>query len=123
MMTRQEGKCKMKFKTTQREIKKNYKTVISVPDSGLQNLLNYESPVAYTVRREGWAADIYDMGNGVAITTGYAPFGNVRPSYELRERYEKQAEKVLCISGYEEKVKALQNLQKAFIEEVTLTNY
>ena len=112
----------MKFKTTQREIKENYKTVISVPYCGLQNLLNYESPIAYTVRREGWAADIYDMGNGVAITTGYAPFGNVRPSYELRERYEKQAEKVCCIPGYEEKVKALQKLQKAFIEEVTLTN-
>ena len=113
----------MKFKTTQREIKENYKTVISVPYCGLQNLLNYESPVAYTVRREGWAADIYDMGNGVAITMGYAPFGNVRPSYELRERYEKQAEKVRYIPSYEEKVKALQKLQKAFIEEVTLTNY
>lgn len=57
----------MKFKTTQREIKENYKTVISVPYCGLQNLLNYKSPVAYTVRREGWAADIYDMGNGLQL--------------------------------------------------------
>lgn len=113
----------MKFKTTQREIKENYKTVISVPYCGLQNLLKYESPVAYTVRREGWAADIYDMGNGVAIATGCAPFGNVRTSYEIRERYEKQAEKVFYSLGYEEKVKALQKLQKAFIEEVKLTNY
>ena len=66
----------MKFKTTQKEIKANYNTIICVPYCGLQNLLNYESPVAYTVRREGWAADIYDMGGGVAIVTGYAPFGN-----------------------------------------------
>lgn len=83
----------MKFKTTQKAIKANYNTIICVPYCGLQNLLNYESPVAYTERREGWAADIYDMGGGVAIVTGYAPFGNVRPSYELRERYETQAEK------------------------------
>ena len=84
----------MKFKTTQKAIRANYPTVISVPYCGLQNLLNYESPVGYTVRREGWGADIYDMGGGVAIATGYSPFGNIRPSYELRERYETQAEKI-----------------------------
>lgn len=109
----------MKFKTTQKAIKANYNTIICVPYCGLQNLLNYESPVAYTERREGWAADIYDMGGGVAIATGYAPFGNVRPSYELRERYETQAEKILYISGYEEKRDALRELQRVFIEEVT----
>lgn len=108
----------MKFKTTQKEIRANYPTVISVPYCGLQNLLNYESPVAYTVRREGWAADIYDVGGGVAIATGYAPFGNVRPSYELREKYETQAEKIRYISCYEEKRDALRELQRAFIEEV-----
>lgn len=54
----------MKFKTTQKEIMANYNAIICVPYCGLQNLLNYENPVAYTVRREGWAADIYDMGGG-----------------------------------------------------------
>lgn len=87
----------MKFKTTQKAIWANYNKIICVPYCGLQNLLNYESPVAYTVRREGWAADIYDMGGGVAIVTGYAPFGNIRPSYELRERYETDAEKSAVI--------------------------
>ena len=61
----------MKFKTTQKEIRANYNEIICVPYCGLQNLLNYESPVAYTARREGWGADIYDMGGGVAIVTGY----------------------------------------------------
>lgn len=41
-----------------------------------------------------WAADIYDMGGGVAIVTGYAPFGNIHPAYELRKWYETQAEKI-----------------------------
>ena len=111
----------MKFKTTQKEIRANYNKIICVPYCGLQNLLNYEIPVAYTVRREGWAADIYDMGGGVAIVTGYAPFGNVRPSYELQERYETQAEKIRYnySLAWKEQREQLKQLARAFIEEVT----
>lgn len=102
----------MKFKTTQKAIKANYNTIICVPYCGLQNLLKYESPVAYTERREGWAADIYDMGGGVAIVTGYAPFGNVRPSYELLDKYRYSTK----LNDTRNK---LRELQAAFIEEVT----
>lgn len=107
----------MKFKTTQKEIRANYNRIICVPYCELQNLLNYESPVAYTVRREGWAADIYDMGAGVAVVTGYAPFGNVRPSYELRERYEKQAEKIRYEYSYDQQRESLKSLARDFIKE------
>lgn len=111
----------MKFKTTQKAIRANYNKIICVPYCALQNLLNYESPVAYTVRREGWAADIYDMGGGVAIVTGYVPFGNIRPSYELRKRYETDAEKIRYnySLAWEEQRKQLEQLARAFIEEVT----
>lgn len=110
----------MKFKTTQKEIRANYNKIICVPYCGLQTLLNYESPVAYTVRREGWAADIYDMGGGVAIVTGYVPFGNIRPSYELRERYETQAEKIRYdySLSYEQQRESLKGLARDFIKEV-----
>ena len=110
----------MKFRTTQKEIKANYAKIISVPYCSLQNLLCWESPVAYTARRDGWAADIYDMGGGVAIVTGYAPFGNIRPTYELRERYEKQAEAVrfdYSLSWTEQR-EQLKQLAKEFIAEV-----
>lgn len=109
----------MKFKTTQKEIRANYNKIICVPYCGLQTLLNYESPVAYTVRREGWAADIYDMGGGVAIVTGYAPFGAIRPSYELRERYEKQAEKIRYdySLSYDQQQESLKSLARDFIKE------
>ena len=111
---------KMKFKTTQKEIRANYNAIICVPYCGLQNLLNYENPVAYTVRREGWAADIYDMGGGVAIVTGYAPFGNIRPSYELRERYETQAEKIRYdySLSYDQQRESLKSLARDFIKGV-----
>lgn len=109
----------MKFKTTQKAIRANYNKIICVPYCGLQNLLNYESPVAYTARREGWAADIYDMGGGVAIVTGYAPFGNIRPSYELRERYETQAEKIRYEYSYDQQRESLESLARDFIKEVS----
>lgn len=114
------------FKTTQKGIRANYDKIICVPYCGLQALLSYESPVAYTVRREGWGADVYDMGGGVAIVTGYAPFGNIRPPYELRERYETQAQKIRFISyslsnwnGTRDEKAELRKLQAAFIAEVT----
>ena len=111
----------MKFRVTQKEIKANFDKIVSVPYCGLQNLLNFESPVAYTARREGWAADIYDMGGGVAIVTGYAPFGNIRPTYEFRERYENRAASIrynYSLSWTEQREK-LQQLVNEFIAEVT----
>ena len=111
----------MKFRVTQKEIKANFEKIISVPYCSLQNLLCWESPDAYTTRREGWSADIYDMGGGVAIVTGYAPFGNIRPTDELRERYEAQAATIRYnyqLSWTEQREK-LQQLAKEFIKEVT----
>lgn len=108
----------MKFKTTKKAIMANFNKVIAVPYCGLQYLLNYDTPVAYTASREGWASDVYDIGEGVAIVTGYAPFGNVRPSREVREIYEKQAMQILNNSNWEKTQYLLKELQKAFIEEV-----
>ena len=71
----------MKFKTTQKAIKANYNTIICVPYCGLQNLLNYESPVAYTERREGWAADIYDMGGGCNIFSAFIMYSAEKCSF------------------------------------------
>ena len=110
----------MPFRVTQKEIKANFNKIICVPYCSLQNLLYCESPDAYTTRREGWAADIYDMGGGVAIVTGYAPFGNIRPAYELLKCYEKQAKSIRNNSplSWTEHRKKLRQLAKEFIEEV-----
>lgn len=110
----------MKFKTTQKAVKAGYSTIICVSYCSLQYLLNYESPVAYTQRREGWAADIYDMGGGVAIVTGYAPFGNIRPTYEQVKAVEEQAEKIRCDYSlpWKQQQKRLKRLIKEFIKEV-----
>ena len=111
----------MEFRVTQKEIKANFDKIISVPYCRLQNLLCWESPVAYTTRREGWAAYIYDMGGGVAIVTGYAPFGNIRPAHEFLMRYEKQAESIrynYSLSWAEQR-EQLRKLANEFIKEAT----
>lgn len=52
----------MKFRTTKKAIMANYGNVIKVDYCDLQNLLKYESPIAYTAGVYGWNADIYDFG-------------------------------------------------------------
>ena len=110
----------MKFKATRKAILANYDEIICVPYCGLQNLLKYESPFAYTARREGWTADIYDMGGGVAIVTGYAPFGNIRPAYEQVKAVEEQAKKIrydYSLSD-EQQRESLKSLARDFIKGV-----
>lgn len=107
----------MKFKTTKKAIMANYGNIIKVDYCDLQNLLKYESPIAYTSGVYGWNADIYDFG-GVAIVTGYRPFGNIRPNWEIMDKYEKEAENICYNYSYEKRRDALQELQKKFIEEV-----
>ncbi len=109
----------MKFKTTQKAIKNGYENVICVSYCALQRLLSCESEIAYTTRAEGWGADIYQFGN-TAIVTGYAPFGNIRPGYEVNQRYEQKAMKATeGIHNYQEKKAILQELIKEYIQEVT----
>lgn len=110
----------MKYKTTQRDVKNNYTHVIAVSYCALQTLLRCETETAYTVRREGWGADIYDFGN-TAIVTGYAPFGNIRADYKIIEKYERKAEKIAYNYDlkWDEQKQQLRNLIDEFIKEAT----
>ncbi len=110
----------MKYKTTQKAIRNNYNTIISLGYCVAQNLLNYESPTAYTCGTYGWNADIYDLENGVVIVTGYRPFGNIRPSYDKVKEYEDRAEKIRYTRGtdYNTQKEALQQLIREFIKDI-----
>lgn len=109
----------MKFKTTQKAITNGYTNIIRVSYCGLQSLLRCEGPVAYTTRAEGWGADIYAFGS-TAIATGCAPFGNIRPDYEINQRYEKRAREITDgMYNWNEKKAILQELIEEYIQEVT----
>lgn len=108
----------MKFKTTQKAVKEGYRNIIKVGYCDLQYLLYYKKPVAYTCGAYGWKADIYDINN-VAITTGYVPFGNFKPDYELVREYDNKAREIIHNTRFDgnprEKIDELLN---EFIEKV-----
>ncbi len=112
----------MKFKTTQKEIKSNFQYVISIDYCGLGSLLRYDNPIAYTIRGKGgclgWGSDVYDLGDGVAVVTGYAPFGNVKPDYEVVRKYRDLAEQIRKSLKWNEQEAALKALQQDFLREV-----
>lgn len=107
----------MKIRVTQKAIKNAYKYVICVPYCGLQRALSKEMPFGYTTRREGWASDIYGISPDVAISTGYAPFGNIRPERDLIVRYEVAAEKILCYYNFDGAEAKLERRMHALIDE------
>ena len=104
----------MQFKTTKKAIMLNYSKVIKIGYCDLQYLLNYKSPISYTSGVYGWNADIYDF-SGIAIVTGYRPFGNICPDRQIVEKYEEEAQE--AYSRHEDKL-FFDDLLKKFIEEV-----
>ena len=112
----------MKYKTTQKAVYRDFGNVLQVGYCNLQHLLSGISPDAYTTRIEGWAADVYMFGR-VAIVTGYAPFGNVVPSYDLCRAYDDRARAICEKYDYtmqDARRAALNELLDAFIAEAVL---
>ena len=99
--------------TTMREVKESFDNVIRVYYCDLQYLLRRESRIGYTAGVYGWNADVYDVGNGVAIVTGYRPFGDIHPRLSFVERYNRAA-----MYAEEEELDAL--IDK-FVKECILT--
>ena len=110
----------MKFKTTRKQINQNYNRVISIGYCEAQYLLQGKNPIAYNAGYYGWNCDIYDI-NGVAIVTGYQPFGNIRPDYNTIKKYEDEALKICCNSwgNYQKMLDQVDQLLNQFIKEVT----
>jgi len=112
----------MKYKTTKKAVMAGYYKVLAVPYCDLHYLLKWESARAYTTRPEGWAADVYEVGEtGIAIATGYAPFGNVRPSYGVNKKYNDLAREITSDyhTPWEEQKAKLDALIKEYIKEAT----
>lgn len=109
----------MKFKTTQKAVKEGYRNIIEVGYCGLQHLLYYKDPVAYTSGVYGWNADIYEIGRGSAICTGYRPFGDIRVDYELVKEYDNKAREIIHSTRFDDNPREkIDELLNEFIEKV-----
>lgn len=112
-----------KIRTTEREVRRAYENVIVVGYCRLQNLLQFFTPQCYTVREEGCASDIYDFGT-TAISTGYAPFGNIHVDHDILQHYDEIGDKlakdpVLTWQAQKKKARELINImiEKAIKKE------
>ena len=93
----------MKFKTTRKEMLQRFNKVIKVPYCKGQYLTQFLDPIAYTSGIYGWSADIYDLGYGVALCTGYKPFGESIDSKFLADLDEKARLIIYSSLPYEER--------------------
>lgn len=82
----------MKTKITKKAVREKFPKIICVSYAALQHLLALEDPKYYTCGYEGWHSDVYTLEKypGIAIVTGYQPFGNVNPSYTVLAGYDKK---------------------------------
>lgn len=78
-------------------------------------LLHGREPMWYTTSRiYGWRADIYHLGDGLAISTGYAPFGDLKLSYDFVQEYETAAAEAIAKNDEVEHERVFQ----AFVQAV-----
>lgn len=83
----------LKMKVTRKYLCNNFTNIISAPYCALQDLLKHETPLWYTSGIYGWNADVYFVDIDTCIVTGYRPFGNVHPSHELTDTFNRAAQK------------------------------
>ena len=76
----------MKLRTTKKQIKRQAHKLYSVRYCGIQHLLRYESPFAYSAGVYGWSCDYYNV-DGVILSTGYSPIGEI-VNYDIFKEYD-----------------------------------
>lgn len=111
----------MKLKTTKKDVMSSYNNIISIGYCDAQFLLRGVEPIAYTHGVYGWNADIYNV-DGVAIVTGYRPFGTIHASYNgIVKKYDEKARKLLrdYNADYKKQLAKVNKLLHKFIEEAT----
>lgn len=83
----------MKTQTTKKYINAIENNIIQIPYCNIQHLLEFVEPNYYHAGVYGWNCDIY-IFNDCTIVTGYRPFGNIKPKYELCRKYDDLARNI-----------------------------
>ena len=110
----------MKCRVTKKAVKENYGRVIQVGYCGVQNLLSYRQPFAYSTGTGGWACDYYDIGHGICVSEGYSPCSKgEQVDYEIIKKYDNKAREIRdkC-HNYLDKKTQLDKLIDEFIDEI-----
>lgn len=108
---------KMKMKTTMKAIKQTGAPVIKIGYGQAQYLLKQYEPTYYTQGVYGWNADVYSYPKTrtqrIYIVTGYRPFGNIEPSYNLVRKYDQKAR----VAKWQDRAEILEDFINACLAE------
>ena len=61
----------MKTKVTKKELKENYKNIVSIGYCSAYYLLKVQEPIHYYTNNFGWRFDVYALDDNTILTTGY----------------------------------------------------
>ena len=105
----------MKMKTTKKYIQHLFgRNIIPIEYCHAQFLLRGREPMWCTTSRVyGWLADVYTLGDGLAVATGYIPFGDLKLSYDFIQKYETAALEALSRHDEAEHERIFQAFVKA----------
>jgi hypothetical protein len=108
----------MKTKTTAKAIKERYKKCYSAGYGQLQFLLSRIEPLYYHAGVYGWDYDVYIIDD-VAIFTGYRyPSSGIKHiPYEIAEKYDKYAKKIID-ANHSNKYKFVLSVLKNLINDM-----
>ena len=106
----------MKLKTTKKQIRENFNTILSIGYCDAQYLLDCKNPFAYSAGLYGWSCDYYQIGT-ICICTGYSPIGTP-VDYALLRELEGKAQLIKhdYNLSYSDKEKQLNELLKQLIK-------
>ena len=105
----------MKCRVTAREVRNNYRNIVSIGYCQAQYLLRYETPFAYSAGVYGWNCDYYDI-DGMCISTGYRPIGKTVDYTALREAEKYAKSHNEDFEDYAEREQFTGNVLRAFIK-------
>jgi hypothetical protein len=105
----------MKYKASRKDFKGQ--KILKIGGNKLGDLLQYQYPIAYSVRVEGWACDYYDI-EGVIISMGYDPIG-LKVDDDIINSYNNKARLITTNGGnYEQRSNAVNLLLIEFINKI-----
>ena len=110
----------IKTQVTKKAILNGFEKVIAISYCRAQFLLQYHNAQYYTYSNMyGWRADVYIISDNIAIVTGYAPFGNIKPEYDTIKKYDDKAASVYnTVRDYNDRREIVNSYLNEFIKEV-----
>lgn len=111
-----------KMKITNKQVKENYKNIISVGYCDLYYLLQGLNARYYNAGVYGWNYDGFEINLNTLIITGYRPIkGNIKTDHKTIEKYENKAREIMknYELDYRMQLIKVEKLREKFIKELT----